>query len=344
MTKSHDPGRVQARRGYFFGYQGTAYRHLASGIYRTIALALFRKHFRHKAKPFSKRNLSDYRSAEKRPQHLPQFARSGPNLTIGPHPSPNAFGGRFGGPELWPKYKRIFDGMPMMELRSSATGEPMEILNPFGKRPAPAPRRQPEPVQDQDADTQSSPLSEVERAELAAAESRIQRGLSGFIDAGAALSLIKDNRLYRDTHATYEGYLRDRWGLGTDYANKLVHAMTIALDLERKGFLPPVRETHAREIGRVQTDHRAKVWGDALAAAGGDPQAVTADMIAQATPKRLRKVKGNGKQVKARPPKPIKIRGRGWIITIERRKEIDPSTILAAAEMQLRNRSIKAAA
>jgi|694.fasta_scaffold111856_5 hypothetical protein len=216
----------------------------------------------------------------------------------------------------------------------------MEILNPFGKRPAtaPAPRRQADPVQDQDAPTQSSPMTEAERAELAAAESRIQRGLSGFIDAGAALSLIKDNRLYRDTHATYEGYLRDRWGLGTDYANKLVLAMTIALDLERKGLLPPVRETHAREIGRVQPDHRAKVWGDALAAAGGDPQAVTADMIAAATPKRLRKTKGKGKQVKSRPPKPLKIRGRGWIVTIERKKEIDLAEIIESAQQQLAER------
>ncbi len=225
----------------------------------------------------------------------------------------------------------------MMELRSSATGEPMEILNPFGKRPAPAPRRQPEPAQDQDADTQSSPLSEAERAELAAAESRIQRGLSGFIDAGAALSLIKDNRLYRDTHATYEGYLRDRWGLGQDYANKLILAMTIALDLERKGLLPPARETHAREIGRVQPDHRAKVWGDALAAAGGDPQAVTADMIAQATPKRLRKVKGTSRKikVKVKPPKPIKLRGPGWSIVIERRKPIDIAEIIRSVQTQL---------
>lgn len=223
----------------------------------------------------------------------------------------------------------------MMKLIHAKEGEPMEILNPFGKRPAPAPRRQPEPAEDQDVTASTSPLSDAERAELAAAESRIQRGLSGFVDAGAALSLIKDHRLYRDSHATYEGYLRDRWGLGQDYANKLVHAMTIALDLERKGLLPPVRETHAREIGRVQPEHRAKVWGDALAAAGGDPQAVTADMIAAATPKRLRKVKGKGKQVKARPPKPLKIRGQGWVITIERKREIDIAEIIESAQTQI---------
>jgi hypothetical protein len=211
----------------------------------------------------------------------------------------------------------------------------MEILNPFGKRPAPAPRRQADPAQDQDAPVPMQPLSEAEREELADAEHRIQRGLSGFIDAGAALALIKDRHLYRDTHTSYESYLRDRWGLGADYAAKLVHAMNIALDLERKGFLPPVRETHAREIGRVQPDHRAKVWGDALAAAGGDPQAVTADMIAQATPKRLRKMKGKGKQVKARPPKPIKLRGRGWSIVIERQKEIDLDEIIRSVQTQL---------
>ena len=41
MTKSHDPERVQALRGYFFGYQGTAYRQPLGGIYPAISLPIF---------------------------------------------------------------------------------------------------------------------------------------------------------------------------------------------------------------------------------------------------------------------------------------------------------------
>lgn len=215
----------------------------------------------------------------------------------------------------------------------------MEILNPFGKRPAPAPRRPAPPVSPlDDADTPipNTPMTESELAELAAAEDRISRGLTGFADVGLALGVIRDRHLYRDSHQSWGDYLRDRWGMTVDYGSKLIGAMSICVELERAGYVAPVREVHARELGRVAPEHRGKVWADALDAAGGDPQAVTADLIAANTPKRLRKVKGKGKgKVKARPPKPIKLRGPGWSIVIERKREIDLAEIIESAQTQL---------
>jgi hypothetical protein len=211
-------------------------------------------------------------------------------------------------------------------------------------------RRQAAPVQPQDQDADApvpmSPLSEAERAELAAAEDRIKAGLMSYCDAGLALATIKDQALYRDQFATFAAYLDVRWKMSNDFANKLMAGMRVAFELRDAGLLAPLREVHARELGRIAPEHRAEVWAATLADVDGDAERVTVDQIAAHAPPRLRKMKGKGKgkgkQVK--PPKPLRIRGRGWIITIERRKEIDPSTILAAAEMQLRNRSIRAAA
>lgn len=201
------------------------------------------------------------------------------------------------------------------------------------------------PLDDADTGAPETPLNDQERAELAAAEDRISRGLTGFADVGLALGVIRDRHLYRDSHQSWGDYLRDRWGMTVDYGSKLIAAMSICVELERAGYLPPAREVHARELLRVAPEHRAAVWSDTLAAAGNDPERVTADLVASHTPKKLRKMKGKGgKQVKARPPKPIRLRGPGWSIVIERKRPIDLSEIIELAAQQVINREAQRAA
>ena len=210
----------------------------------------------------------------------------------------------------------------------------------FFERDKPTRRTAAAPVQPQDPDVDApvamSPLSEAERAELAAAEDRIRAGLLSYCDAGLALATIKEQALYRDQFATFSAYLDVRWKMSPDFANKLMSGMRVAFELRDAGLLTPLREVHARELGRVAPEHRAEVWAATLADVDGDPERVTVDQIAAHAPARLRKVK-KGK-AKSKPPKPLKIRGRGWVVTIERRKEIDLAEIIDAAQRQLAER------
>jgi hypothetical protein len=174
-------------------------------------------------------------------------------------------------------------------------------------------------------------LSEDEQLALAEAEDKIRTGLVSFAEMGQALALIKERHLYRATHRSFESYLLDRWKIGIDYANKLITAASVCVNLVREGLPPPVREKHTRELNRVEPAHRTEVWKAALDAAGGDPEQVTADVIAGVVaPRRTRKGR-----VKA--PAAIKLRGKGWAIVLERKTaELDPVAILHDALDQIK--------
>lgn len=55
----------------------------------------------------------------------------------------------------------------------------------------------------------------------------IERGLATFVEVGEALLAIRDERLYRETHATFEDYCRDRWGMTAPRAYQLMDAAKV---------------------------------------------------------------------------------------------------------------------
>ena len=56
-------------------------------------------------------------------------------------------------------------------------------------------------------------LTPIESDRLALEESTIDRGLKTFVAVGNALAAIRDKRLYRQTHGTFEAYCEQRWNL-----------------------------------------------------------------------------------------------------------------------------------
>jgi hypothetical protein len=173
-------------------------------------------------------------------------------------------------------------------------------------------------------------LTDDEQRALADAEAKIRTGLVSFSEMGQALAIIKQRQLYRASHPTFEAYLLDRWKIGGDYASKLITASSICINLVRDGLPEPVREKHTRELNRVEPDHRSEVWRAALDAAGGNPEQVTAEVIAGVVaPRRQRKGR-------AKAPAAIKLRGKGWAIVLERKRaELDPVAILHDALEQI---------
>lgn len=89
-------------------------------------------------------------------------------------------------------------------------------------------------------------LSTTERAELQTLESRISVHMAGFIEVGESLGEIRDKRLYRESHATFDAYLQDKWSMTRQHANRLVAAAHTASVLEPIGFRPE-NERQARE-------------------------------------------------------------------------------------------------
>lgn len=87
-----------------------------------------------------------------------------------------------------------------------------------------------------------------EASRLADLEKVVERGLSTFVEVGEALLAIRDERLYRLTHGTWEAYLSDRWGFSDGRWRQIKAATEVAHALSVTTGSAPTSERVAREL------------------------------------------------------------------------------------------------
>ena len=71
-------------------------------------------------------------------------------------------------------------------------------------------------------------LSDREQADLATCEAALDNLRVAFWAAGKVLQVIRDGRLYRDTYATFEDYVEQRWDMSRPQAYRLIDAWPLA--------------------------------------------------------------------------------------------------------------------
>jgi hypothetical protein len=123
-------------------------------------------------------------------------------------------------------------------------------------------------------------LTADEAARLAELEARIKRG---FQEVGLALREIRDARLYRETHPTFEGYCRERWDFSDRRARQFMDAAEIGT------MVPVENERQARALAPLKDDEKAvlEVWGNAKARAEELDRPLTAAMVKEAVEERI---------------------------------------------------------
>jgi hypothetical protein len=108
-----------------------------------------------------------------------------------------------------------------------------------------------------------APLSAGETAALAEQEAIIERGLTTFVEVGAALLHIRDNRLYRGEFHRFEDYCLARWGMTKTHANRLIDATEVMGNLTPIGVIPAT-ESQARILAPLTPDEQRAVWQEAV--------------------------------------------------------------------------------
>lgn len=116
-------------------------------------------------------------------------------------------------------------------------------------------------------------LTRAEEIALADCEQRIERGLSTFFETGQSLAAIRENRLYKGTHATFESYLAERWNITGGRARQLMIAAGTVTTVTVEGLPAPTTERQARELSRVPEADRADVWRETVERTDGKPTA-----------------------------------------------------------------------
>jgi hypothetical protein len=101
-------------------------------------------------------------------------------------------------------------------------------------------------------------LTKTEATELAQHERTIVAGLATFKDVGGALLAIRNGKLYRAAHTTFDSYCKARWGFDRTYAHRLIEAS------ETDAVLPignkPANESQARPLSALPKEERATAW------------------------------------------------------------------------------------
>jgi hypothetical protein len=117
------------------------------------------------------------------------------------------------------------------------------------------------------------------RDRLGDLEEVIERGLTTFVEVGNAIREIRDSKLYRESHGTFEDYCRERWGWSKRHANRQVEAANTAEILGPIGPIPT--EAVARELAPLKGDPETmnRVWGGVVEEARQTGEGVTAEKV-----------------------------------------------------------------
>ena len=130
-------------------------------------------------------------------------------------------------------------------------------------------------------------LTDVELSTLDKHEAVIKRGLNTFADVGNALLAIRDGRLYREQHGTFEDYCRERWGMSRIHAHRMIDAARVCdvLPIGNK----PTSESQARPLARLPAEKQPEAWEAASNKAKEESRPVTARDVEVEVEKRTEK-------------------------------------------------------
>ena len=99
-------------------------------------------------------------------------------------------------------------------------------------------------------------LTKTETARLADMERVIETGMHTFIEVGTALVAIRDERLYKASHTTFEAYCKERWGMSRIHAHSFAKPDGFAIRWEYPlwSIYETVDHTSLKKPGSAQSD------------------------------------------------------------------------------------------
>jgi len=123
-------------------------------------------------------------------------------------------------------------------------------------------------------------LSKQEESDRNLLEKKVERA---FFEAGKALMQLRDRRLYRSTHKTFEDYCRDRFGHSRQKSNYLIAAADVYENLTticcqnfgiddlttNSSQILPTSEGQVRPMTKLEPQEQWEVWQTAVEVAGG---------------------------------------------------------------------------
>jgi len=136
-------------------------------------------------------------------------------------------------------------------------------------------------------------LTPSERSRLAELEAGVEQDMritaAAFVRIGVRLTEIRDSRLYRATHPTFDAYLDERWGMSRQRGYQLIDAASVSTTVDALGLPTPGNEAQARELVPLLRgegeDAMGELWRELCAQYGEEK--ITAALIREAVERRM---------------------------------------------------------
>lgn len=183
-----------------------------------------------------------------------------------------------------------------------------------------------------------APLGEGDKKQLNQCEIILQRGLATFFEVGNALNMIRENRLYRATHPTFETYCRERWGIGKSYTWRVIGAAErLRLLPEKAGVPRPANEFQMRPFLKLEPAVFARAWEEVTKRAkdGKVTPRLARTVVCEFLPKDSQPVKGSAKRKQGRWRRKLPL-GQVLVLLQEVRQKIEKHEDDAAVEVLTR--------
>lgn len=125
-----------------------------------------------------------------------------------------------------------------------------------------------------------SAITTAEQARLIELESTIE---SNVAMVGKALFEIREGKLYRATHKTFEEYCQERFAMSRNYINRQIKAAEIIETLVPKGTKTAITETQVRPLTKLpESEQRQAAWTKAEKKAKDEGKPVAARHVEEA--------------------------------------------------------------
>ena len=153
---------------------------------------------------------------------------------------------------------------PKKAKNQSTKGEKQQDFTHLSQ-PAPAPKAEAVTVISEVVEE----LTEEELADRHRLELKVE---NAFVQTGSALRELRDRRLYRSTHKTFEEYCQDRFSFTRRSVDYLIAASDVVENLKMRTIgsqILPTNERQVRPLTNLEPDEQRQLWEQAVEAAGG---------------------------------------------------------------------------
>lgn len=123
-------------------------------------------------------------------------------------------------------------------------------------------------------------LNSSERSKLRLCEAAIEKHLATFLEVGNALAEIQSGKLYRETHKTFEAYVKAKWDFAKSHTYRLIAAAEVAKNVPHGGQIPaPTSERQVRPLTELPAEQQSEAWKAAVEKAKEAGEPVTAAIV-----------------------------------------------------------------